>query len=220
MEPLLLQASSNAPLVRPDALSLGSLFAVTGWVGPFMLLVAVLGIVLAVKRRMELAMSRLAPPSCATALERAAREGPKALAAAAAADSSLLGVVVAAAASQAGSVEDMRAALDRALAREQLRRGNRMADITRLAWVVLLLGILGTLIGAIFALQGVASLKEPKSLDYAIGIAEALSCAAFGLFFSLILFGSFFLLDRALTRRTLAVAGIGEEIARLAAPSP
>lgn len=199
--------------------SCAEFFMSTGFVGWLLVMVAVVGVVVAISRRMRLQMACLAPPGTTAALEAAVRARDAAAAAKLQrANPTVVGALVAAAlAAGDASTADALANLDRAAARETLRLGNRVSDVVRLGVVVLLLGCFGTVAGLIASFAMLSSLKDPTAAQFAIGLCESLVSTAIGLAFSLVLFGAFFLLDRLLTRRMLDVCGVAEEILKVGA---
>ncbi|MFO0984647.1 MAG: hypothetical protein U1E76_23475 [Planctomycetota bacterium] len=61
-----------------------------------------------------------------------------------------------------------------------------------------------------------AQFKNPTVTDFVVGILEALTCTAFGLFGALFCFGALFWFDYRLTQRVIAVREMAEEMMRLA----
>ncbi|MSR45773.1 MAG: hypothetical protein EXS13_01680 [Planctomycetes bacterium] len=192
------------------------LFQATGFVGYVRLALGIAGLVATVRRNLELRPERLAPEPLQKSLELAIHAKKIDVAAAqASASATLLSTLVAAGlALRAGGLDVMLANVERATARESQCLGNQVA---RLGGTVLLFGFLGTTIAVISVCTVLGSLKEPLPSDLYIGIGEALTCMAFALLVALCCFAAFFLLDGKLTRRTLAVREIAEEILHSAA---
>ncbi len=194
-------------------------FRATGFVGYVLLLLGVAGLVVAVRRHLEMRAARLAPEPLQKALEIAIRERQvDAAAAQSAASGTLLGTLVAAGlALRAGGLDEMLANVERTTGRETMRLGNRVAHLARLAGSALLFGFLGTTIAVISVCNVLGAVKEPRTSDLYVGVGESLCCLAFALFVALACFVAFFLLDAKLTRRTLEVREIAEEIVHSAA---
>jgi biopolymer transport protein ExbB len=194
-------------------------FRATGVVGYVLLLMGAAGLVIAVRRHLDMRAARLAPEPLQKALEIAIRDRQVDSAAAqSAASGTLLGTLVAAGlALRAGGLDEMLANVERTTARESLRLGNRVAHLARLGGSVLLFGFLGTTEAVISVCSVLGSLKAPLPSDLYIGVAEALCTLALALFIAFACFVAFFLLDSKLTRRTLEVREIAEEIVHSAA---
>jgi biopolymer transport protein ExbB len=194
-------------------------FRATGIIGYVLLLLGVVGLVVAVRRHLEMRAARLAPEPLQKALEIAIRERQvDAAAAQSAASGTLLGTLVAAGlALRAGGLDEMLANVERTTARETMRLGNRVAHLARLGGSVLLIGFFGTTEAVISVCSVIGSLKAPVPSDFYIGVAEALCCLALALLIAFACFVAFFLLDSRLTRRTIEVREIAEEIVHSAA---
>ena len=189
---------------------------ISGWV---LLLLGAVALCVAVRRLLELRTARLAPETLQKSLEIALRDRQVDAAAAQAASSgTLLGTLVAAGlALRAGGLDEMLAHVERTTGRESLRLGNRVANLARLGGSALLFGVLSTVIAVITVCSVISQLKAPVPSDFYIGLAESLCCLAFGLFIAFACFVAFFVLDARLTRRTLEVREIAEEMVHAAA---
>lgn len=202
--------------------SLTQLFASTGFVGILLLITAVTGAVMFVRRVLELRQTALAPPSLTQAVGPLLARGQvdRALDAASA-SSSFLGQTLEGALLLHGAGEDeMLANLDRVAARETLQRGNRISHLVRLAVITLLLGFLGTALGLIAGLSMTRRMKDPTASDFAGSIAEALASSAFGILFAILLFAGFYFLDHRLTRCSLGVIAEAQALLRPVLRSP
>jgi biopolymer transport protein ExbB/TolQ len=102
--------------------------------------------------------------------------------------------------------------VERATARASLGFGNRVANLGRLGGIALLVGLLGTVVSLMSSLQVIGALAAPTIHDFVAGILQALVCSALGLLVALFCFVAFFCLDARLTRGTLAVRDIAEDL--------
>ena len=217
---LTLLLSGSAVIAQlPEPRSVVDMFNSTGVVGPLMLLSGAIAFVVAVRRWIELTLSRLAPESLQRAIELKIHGGEHEAALQEAHSSrTLLGALVAAALRlRAGGLDEMLANLERAAGKESMRHGNRVASLSRWGGAVLLIGLWGTATGLISTMAVLSHLKAPTLSDIATGIGESLVCVAIALLVALFCFVAFFLMDSRLTRRLLAVREIAEEMARDAA---
>jgi biopolymer transport protein ExbB len=214
---LLLADPAQAP--APPASGFVELFLATGFVGPLMALAGLVAVALAVRRWLELRPARLAPLELQRSLETAVHDGRLETGLEQAAKSrTLLGELVAAGLHlRRAGLDEMLANVERATAKEALRLGNRVASLGRLGGLAVLAGLFGTTESLISMLLVIQRLKAPLVGDFARGIGEALPCTALGLLVALFSFGAFFALDAKLTRNTLAVREIAEELMRDAA---
>jgi len=215
---LLLPQSSPAP--RPRGFV--ELIQTTGFVGPLILVLAIVALVLAVRRWLELASERLAPEPLQRSLEGALRAGKSAAGLEqATASRTCLGAVVASGLYlEKGGLDEMLANVERAAIKESLRYSNRIANLGRLGVVVLLIGLFGSVLGLMSTLAVLGRLASPGLSELAAGTGEALTCTALGLAIALPCFVAHFLLENRLARRTLAVREIAEELVRAAAAKP
>lgn len=212
----LLAAQAPAGAVAPQ--SFARLFMAMGFVGIVMVLVVVVMVVMAVRRFWELRLAFLAPESLQKSLERAihARDLERALHDASA-SRSLLGEVVAGGLHLRGvGLDEMLGNVERVTTKAAMAIGNRVANLARWGGASVLVGLLGTTLGVISALLRIAQFKNPTVTDFVVGILEALTCTAFGLFGALFCFGAFFWFDYRLTQRVIAVREMAEEMMRLA----
>jgi len=220
----MLTAAQGEP--RPPRTFL-QMFQSTGFVGIALLLLGVAGAVVFVRRLLELRAERLAPAQLQKGLERAVRDGQGAAALAqATASNTPLGEMVAAGLHLLpDGLDEMLANTERAAVKESLRLGNRIANLSRLAGLVLLLGVLGTVLGLLSAVAVLGRLQEPGVADLVAGVGEPLTSTAFALVVAIGCFSAFAWLESQLVQRTLAVREIAEELLREAAlrasaPSP
>jgi biopolymer transport protein ExbB/TolQ len=214
----LLPQSSPAP--RPRGFV--ELFQTTGFVGPLILVLAIVALVLAIRRWLELASERLAPESLQRSLEASIRDGrPATGLERSTAGRTCLGTIVAAGLDlEKGGLDEMLANVERAAIKETLRYSNRIANLGRLGVVVLLIGLFGSVLGLMSTMAVLGRLSSPGLSDFAAGTGEALTCTALGLAIALPCFVAHFLLENRLARRTLAVREIAEELVRAAAAKP
>jgi biopolymer transport protein ExbB/TolQ len=192
------------------------LLASAGFIGPLLVLAALAGLIMFLRRHRALRMTTLAPPALSKSLEPllAKREIDRALDVAAG-NGSLLGQIVEAAllVGTAGP-DEMLANLERVAARESLNGGNRVAHLARLGVLAVLIGLFGTTISLISASIALRAMKAPTLSDLAGAIGESLVCAALGLLVALLLFTGFYFLDHRLARRSLATIAIAEDLLR------
>jgi len=215
-----LLSSAGFLLVTPLAAAPGGLarfFATTGFIGPLMLLGAVLAAVIALRRWLELRPGSLAPLALQRELETHVRDGALVLDKAASSRSLLGALVTGGMILRRAGLDEMLAGVERAASKEALRLGNRISNLARVGGIVLLVGLFGTTIGLMSMLAVIGELAAPTVSDFAQGIGQALSCAALGLFVALFCFVAFFWLDSRLTQRLLAVREIAEDLMRDAA---
>jgi biopolymer transport protein ExbB/TolQ len=198
-----------------------SLFRSTGIVGVLLLIVAAVGLTMAVRRWLELQLTQLAPLQLQKSLELLVRGGQvDAAAQQAEASRTCLGAMV------SGGLRLRRAGLDEMLAnvervamKESLRLGNRIANLSRLGGSILLLGVLGTIASLINTMSIIQMLKNPQVWDFAAGIGGSLMCVGVALFVALGSYVAYFWLDSRLVRHTLLVREIAEELV-YAVPAP
>ena len=192
------------------------LFASTGFIGPVLLIAAIAGIVMFVRRNRALRMAVLAPPSLVKSLEPllAKRDVDRALDVASGSESYLGQIVGAALLVDAAGQDEMLANLERVAARESLNGGNRVAHLARVGVITVLLGLFGTTLSLISASGVLRQMKAPTPSDFAVAIGESLANAALGLLIAILLFAGFYFLDHRLTRRSLATIAIAEDLIR------
>jgi biopolymer transport protein ExbB len=191
----------------------------SGFILPLLTIAGITGIVLALRRWLELRPGRLAPEELQRSLEGklhgADLEGGLELAAG---SRTVLGDLVASGLHlRRAGLDEMLANVERATTRESLRLGNRVANLARLGGVALIVGLFGTILGLMNTLQVIEVLKEPTVADFVTGVSESLACVALGLLVGLFCFVAFFWLDSCLTQRALAVRDLAEELVRDAA---
>ena len=204
------------PTLAPVHRSFGSLIASTGFVGPVMVLAGLVALVLAVKLWLDLGRARVAPAALQKVLEQAiaGRRLDDALAAAEASRTFLGAAVAGGLLLHRAGHDEMLANVERTAARESIRYGNRVANLARFGGGVLLAGALGTTLSTMNALLVIEAIKEPRMGDFALGIGQALVCVALALLIALFCFLAYFLLDARLTKRTLDVREIAEDMVR------
>ena len=213
-------SAEMAPAPAPvPGRSLADLALSSGFILPLLTVAGITGIVLAVRRWLELRPGRLAPEELQRSLEGklhgADLEGGLELAVR---SRTVLGELVASGLHlRRAGLDEMLANVERATTRESLRLGNRVANLARLGGVALLVGLFGTIIGLMSTLQVIEVLKAPTVNDFVVGTSESLASFALGLFVGLFCFVAFFWLDSRLTQRTLAVRDLAEELVRDAA---
>src|SRR5690242_18311554 len=154
---------------------MAQMFMATGFVGPLLLLFALVALAIAIRRFLELRRERLAPATLQRSLERAVQTGAADTALAQAMGSrSCLGQLVAAALQlRSAGLDEMLANVERAAARESMRHQNRIANLVRAGVLILLVGVLGTVLGMISATTVLGVIKTTTLQDLMPGIAES-----------------------------------------------
>jgi biopolymer transport protein ExbB len=215
----LLVAPALPAQVNPQPRSFAELVMASGFIGPLLALASLLAVGMVVARWRELRLQRLAPSSLQRSLEGALHRAElDAGLDHAVASQTLLGDLVAAGLHlRRAGLDEMLANVERATSRESMRLGNRVANLARLGGVVLLVGLLGTTVSLMSALEVIGVLEAPTVNDFAQGIQQALVCVVLGIGAALFSFAAFFWLDARLTQRTLAVREVAEELVRDAA---
>jgi biopolymer transport protein ExbB/TolQ len=198
----------------PQSHGMLDLFACTGFAGPLLLLLAVVGGVAAVRRWLELRPAAMAPESLQRALEHAVRQGQndQALAQATASRTTLGELVAAGLLLRSQGLDEMLANSERAAVKESLRRQARAVGLSRLGTTILLFSLLGTVLGLMSTMTVLQQLKAPTTMDIVTGIGESLASTAMGLLFALGCYHAYGLLSSRAVTRLLAVREIAEEL--------
>ena len=213
---LLTMSTSDAPM---HTLTLGQMVAGSGVCGWLVLLLAAASLIMAVRRIVELRSARLAPSELQRALELEIHAGDLGRAAAAASGhSSLLGRIASAGLRQHPlGLDEMLANIERTATKEAMRIGGRVANLSRVGIVALLVGFLGSALGLVFALRATVTMLPIEATNPVL--YQSLAIAGFpviiGLTVALFSYAAFSYLDHRLTQRTLHVREIAEEMAYL-----
>jgi biopolymer transport protein ExbB/TolQ len=205
----------QGPRPRP----FGTLFASTGIVGPLLVLAGIAAVVFAVRCWLALRPARLAPAALQKSIETKlhARDVEGAMQAAASSKTVLGNIVADGLFLRAGGLDEMLAGVERAMAKELLRLGNRVANLARWGGIVLLVGLFGTSVSIMNTMAVLAILKSPTLSDLATGVCESLVNTTLATGFALFCFVAYFVLDWKLTHGGLALREIAEEMVRDAA---
>jgi len=209
----------NGPTGEP-IMTFGEWISGSGVAGWIVVLLTIIAFVVAILRVLELRMSRLAPVGLQRALETAIHGGDLSRAAAdAAASSSMLGKLAAAGLRMSDlGLDEMLANVERSATRESIALGNRVSNLSRIGGAVLLFGFLGTALGIMLMLR-ITSMTPgaPPFTDLAVGFSIAVSCVALALIAAIFCFGAFFFLDSRVTKNTIRVSEMADELQYLTA---
>jgi len=213
----LFDTADDAVLVDPPGISLGNMIAGSGICGWVVVLMAIVGVILALLRIMELRMGGLAPADLQRSLEMEIHGGDVARAAAmAGGNPSFLGRVAAGGLRMHElGLDEMLANIERVSTKESMRIGNRVANLSRFGGATLLVGFLGSALGMLLMLRVMSTLGAPIGPYEYESFSLALFPLTMALLVALFSFGTFFVLDHRLTVRTLRVREIAEEMAYL-----
>src|SRR5262249_27203055 len=199
--------SNAAPPSRtytpPSPPSSSDLFASTGFIGPLMLLAGAVALFIAIRCWLELRAGRLAPADLEHTLDAAVHAGQldQGLERAVASHTVLGELVAAGLYLRKAGLDEMLANVERAATKESLRLGNRVANLSRLGGVALLVGVFGTTTALMNVFFVIARLKAPVPGDFTLGIGQSLASTALGLMVALFCFVAFFWFDSRLTQR-------------------
>ncbi len=194
------------------------LFQSTGFVGPLLAIAGLVALACAIRRWLELRSEALAPKDLQRALEITLHGGGvhAALEQASKGRTPLGQIVTAGLLLRKAGLDEMLANVERAVGKETLRLGNRIANLARIGGVAFLFGLFGTTVGLMSMLGVMGSIQSPLVNDFARGAGESLACVALGLLVALFCFVTYFWFDSKLGQRLLAVREVAEEMMHLA----
>lgn len=198
----------------PPGISIGQWILQCGFSGMLVALLTVVGALVALRRVFELRAAALAPRELQRSLEAAiaASDVDEALRQATTSRSLLGRLAAAGLRLRHLGLDEMLANVERTWTRESIRLGNRVANLSRLGGTTLIVGVLGATLGVILMLNVTSIAATFDRAEFTSSLSIALSAAALGLLASLFCFGAFFLLDQRLTKKTLDVREMAEEL--------
>lgn len=211
---------ASPPSEMVEMMSLGQMVLGSGAIGVLVVLLAAVGVLLTILLFFQIRMQALAPMTLQRALERAIRDDDASAAVPlATASPSLLGSVVSAGLHMRSlGLDEMLANVERAAAKEAMRLGNRIANLSRLGGTTLLFGFLGSGLGFLMLLQIAGA--DPDAVqagEMLLSSAVGISPIVLSLMGAILCYGAFFVFDYTLTRRAIKVREMAEEMVYLAA---
>lgn len=215
-------AASAPAAVMPEAPSLLQHFMMMGFVGYALLLLGLVALWIVLRHWRSLAIERLMPEAVRREAEAAIGAGKIDRALEVLGDRpGFFGVVLEGGLAMRGlGIEEMLAGAERAASRETMERADGIANIARMAVMIVLMGVFGTVTCLIVSLDRLSQMRSAGASEYAIGAAESLVSLAFGVFFALLTLGAFFMLDRRLTKRSILVHAAVDALLFRAAKHP